>query len=104
MLKIGTDIIQISRIEKSIKKQSFLNCVYTENEREYCKSPQNYAGLFAAKEALVKALGIGIDRQLNSYEVLHKDSGEPYFPQFENSSVSISHDGDYAIAAVIIWE
>ena len=62
MFKIGTDIIQISRIEKSIKKQSFLNCVYTENEREYCKSPQNYAGLFAAKEALVKALGIGIDR------------------------------------------
>ncbi len=104
MCKIGTDIVQISRIEKSIKRQSFLNRVYTENERAYCKSPQNYAGLFAAKEALVKALGIGIDRPLNSYEVLHRESGAPYFPQFENSSVSISHDGDYAIASVIVWQ
>lgn len=54
MFKIGTDIIQISRIEKSIKKQSFLNCVYTENEREYCKSPQNYAGLLPQKRRLLK--------------------------------------------------
>ncbi|UKI23739.1 MAG: hypothetical protein L6V88_04945 [Anaerotruncus sp.] len=49
MFKIGTDIIQISRIESIKKAELFLNCVYTENEREYCKSPQNYAGLFAAK-------------------------------------------------------
>lgn len=38
MYKIGTDIVKISRIEKSIKSQSFLNKVFTENERAYCKS------------------------------------------------------------------
>ena len=99
MFKIGTDIVKISRIESSIKKQSFLNFVYTD-----CKSSQSFAGLFAAKEALVKALECGIDKPLSNYEILHNEAGAPYFSKLKNSSVSISHDGDYAMATVIIWE
>ena len=44
MYKIGTDIVKISRIEKSIKSQSFLNKVFTENERAYCKKAENNIG------------------------------------------------------------
>ena len=41
MYKIGIDIVKISRIEKSIKSQSFLNEVFTEKERAYCKKAEN---------------------------------------------------------------
>lgn len=103
MFKIGTDIIRISRVEKSIESPSFLNKVFTENEREYCKRPENYAGLFAAKEAYFKALGTGIKMPMNSVEILHNENGKPYIKGAENSDLSISHDGDYAIATVILW-
>lgn len=103
MYKIGTDIIKISRIEESIKSDSFLNKIYTRSEREYCKSAQSFAGLFAAKEAYFKALGTGIKFPVNQVEILHTPSGKPYINGAENADVSISHDGDYAIATVIIW-
>ena len=51
MYKIGNDIVLISRIEKSIKSPSFLNKVFTENERLYCKKAENFAGLFAERDA-----------------------------------------------------
>ncbi len=102
-MKIGIDIVQISRIEKSIKSGHFLEGVFTPDEREYCKNAENYAGLFAAKEAYLKALGCGIDRRLNEIEILHTDKGKPYIKNVENSDLSISHDGDYAIAAVILF-
>ena len=96
MYKIGNDIVLISRIEKSIKSPSFLNKVFTENERLYCKKVENFAGLFAAKEAYFKALGTGIKLPLS-------DNGKPYFKGIDNCDLSISHDGDYAIATVIMW-
>lgn len=101
-MKIGTDIIRISRISKSIKKQHFLESVYTESEIEYCKKDESFAGIFAAKEAYLKALGTGIDRRLNTIEILHDSLGKPYINGVENSDLSISHDGDYAIAVVIL--
>ncbi|MCC8073615.1 MAG: holo-ACP synthase [Clostridiales bacterium] len=103
MYKIGIDIVKISRIEKSIKSPSFLNKVFTEKEREYCKRAENYAGIFAAKEAYFKALGEGIKSPLSNVEILHDDGRKPYINGVENSDISISHDGDYAIAEVILW-
>ena len=103
MYQIGTDIVKISRIENSIKSPSFLNKVFTEKEREYCKMAENFAGIFAAKEAYFKALGTGIKLPLNQIEVLHNKNGKPYFNNIENSDLSISHDGEYAIATVILW-
>lgn len=103
MYKIGNDIVLISRIEKSIKSPSFLNKVFTENERLYCKKAENFAGLFAAKEAYFKALGTGIKLLLSDIEICHNDNGKPYFNGIDNCDLSISHDGDYAIATVIMW-
>lgn len=103
MFKIGTDIVLVSRIEKSIKSERFLRSVYTEREIEHCKSSESFAGIFAAKEALLKAKGSGIKSRLCEYEVLHDELGKPYFNGVENCDVSVSHDGDYAIASVILW-
>lgn len=103
MYKIGTDIVKISRMEKSIKNESFLRRVFTEKEIEYCRKAENYAGIFAAKEAYFKAIGTGITAPLTSMEILHNDRGKPYLNGISNCDVSISHDGDYAIATVVIW-
>lgn len=103
MYKIGTDIVKISRMEKSIKNESFLRRVFTEKEIEYCRKAENYAGIFAAKEAYFKAIGTGITVPLTSMEILHNDRGKPYLNGISNCDVSISHDGDYAIATVVIW-
>lgn len=103
MYKIGTDIVKISRIEKSIKNDTFLQQVFTEREREYCKRAESFAGIFACKEAYFKAVGTGIKFPITDLEILHDDNGRPYINGIENSDVSISHDGEYAIATVIIW-
>lgn len=104
MYKIGTDIVKISRLEKSVKSPSFMEKVFTAKEREYCNnSTQSLAGAFAAKEAYFKALGTGVKMPLNQLEVLHNELGKPYFSGIQNCDLSISHDGEYAIATVIIW-
>lgn len=103
MYKIGTDIVKISRMEESIKKPSFIKKVFTEREREYCKKAESFAGVFACKEAYLKAVGTGITRPLTDIEILHNDKGRPYIDGVSNCDVSISHDGEYAVAAVIVW-
>lgn len=103
MFKIGTDIVKISRIEKSIERNSFLRDVFTPKEIEYCKNPESFAGVFASKEAYLKAVGTGINTRLKNIEVLHDELGKPYINGIENCDLSISHDGDYAVATVIVW-
>ena len=67
---IGTDLVEVVRIRSAIKKTGdrFLNRIYTKTEQDYCKSKANpeihYAGRFAAKEALSKALGTGIRKNI----------------------------------------
>lgn len=104
MYRIGSDIVLIPRIKKSIESSRFLEEVFTPCERSYCKSAESFAGIFAAKEAFFKALGTGINKRLNSVEILHGENGKPYFAGVENCDVSISHDGDYAFAVVILRE
>ena len=68
---IGTDIVNINRMEKSLKKNSsfFKNRIFSKNEISYCekkkKPSQFFAKRFAAKEALSKALGTGIRKGIN---------------------------------------
>jgi holo-[acyl-carrier protein] synthase len=65
-LKIGVDLIEIERIRRALERhgESFKERCFTEAERAYCDSkpnpPQHYAGRFAAKEAIGKALGSGV--------------------------------------------
>ena len=68
---IGTDIVNIKRIEKSLKLHGsrFKNNIFSKNEINYCEKKKNsaafYAKRFAAKEALSKALGTGIRKGIN---------------------------------------
>lgn len=113
-MKIGNDIIEIARIKKTfndIKKQSR---VFTQREIEYANKKQNsmesFAGFFAVKESVVKALEGGL---ITEVEVLHKENGAPYVvlsgkckelfeKNFKEIEVSISHSNEYASAVVII--
>lgn len=117
---IGTDIIEVSRIEANIRKhgQKFLDKIFTHAEQAYCKSfrksGRNFAGKFAAKEAVVKALGTGLTQGLNwlDIEILNDRQGRPYvvlsdpFKElFQEPLIhlSISHCHEYATATAI-WE
>ena len=68
VIGLGTDIIECLRIAKMIEKHGelFLNRVYTKNEIAYCSSRkganQSYAGRWAVKEAVLKAMGTGWSR------------------------------------------
>lgn len=104
----GIDIIEISRIKKSIENQAFLDKVYTKNEQKYILSKgnpaQTAAGIFAAKEAVAKALGTGVC-SFTDFEVLHTDSGQPYmeYNGYE-IMISISHCKEYAVANAIVTD
>ena len=85
ILGIGTDIIECLRIAKMIERHGelFLTRVYTPQEIEYCTArkaaTQHYAGRFAAKEAVLKALGTGWTRgiQWRDIEVRNEPGGRP---------------------------
>lgn len=116
----GVDIVQISRFEKLYENDSFLNKYFSKSECEYIGKKNNkvqtIAGLYAIKEAVLKALGIGIGRGLDLKEIVinHDDNGAPFIEvdakiQYylnskgcSNISVSNSHDGDYAVAFCVI--
>ena len=82
---IGTDIVNIKRIEKSLKgkNNNFKKRIFSQNEIIYCEKKKNpfsfYAKRFAAKEALSKALGTGIRNGINfkDIEILNDNFGKP---------------------------
>lgn len=115
---IGNDIIEINRIEKAIKKANFITKVFTENEIKLFEIKGNraefFAGRFAGKEAVSKALGTGFrEFSLTDIEILNNELGKPYVI-FKNSiefynkkyfiDISISHCKEYATAVAIIFE
>ena len=119
ILGIGTDIIEIERMQRSLSKgEEFKHLVYSKEEIAYCekqgKSVASYAGRFAAKEAFLKALGTGWVGEMKLYEIniLNNDEGKPDFKLFgevkrvveakNNIHLSISHSNHYATAMVII--
>ena len=82
---IGTDIVNIKRIEQSIKKHrfTFKNRIFSKKEISYCEKRKNsgafYAKRFAAKEAFSKALGTGIRKGVNlkNIEITNNVLGKP---------------------------
>jgi len=87
MKGIGIDLCSIERLEKAIlRRDSFLNRYYTEEERAYIQSRgqagvQSAAAMFAAKEAFLKAVGTGIGRGITLQEVAvqHDANGAPVY-------------------------
>lgn len=113
---IGTDIIEIERIKRTIEKQSFLDKIFTKAEQKlyHGMNPQTLAGNFAAKEAVAKALGTGFSGcSPVEIEILRYENGKPYVNLYGNAkellskiggsiSVSISHNKENAIAFAVI--
>jgi holo-[acyl-carrier protein] synthase len=82
VLGIGTDIVECLRIAKMIERHGelFLTRVYTQHEIDYCTArkaaTQHYAGRFAAKEAVLKALGTGWTRGIHWRDIeVHNEMG-----------------------------
>ena len=116
---IGNDILEISRMRQSIERHGlhFLNRLFSQREQDYCYKYQDpvphFAGRFAAKEAIVKALGTGFGKEVqwHDMEILNDDAGKPvvFFSEAlktrfnqPNIIVSISHSAEYA-TAVALW-
>ncbi len=114
---IGTDIVAVSRIQNIIHKHSdrFKKHTFTENEKKYCDLKPNpaihYAGRFAAKEAIKKALYSS--KIINSIdfvdiEILNSYSGVPEVQLLHHElnnfhvKISISHIEEYAIAFALV--
>lgn len=121
-MRIGCDLVEIARIEESIKKPQFIDRVFHELEVTYCeqrvKREACYAARFAAKEAFVKALGTGLFVQgvtLKDVWVENEESGRPMLrfsakaselllqAGLANCDVSLSHQDEYAMAVVLLY-
>ncbi len=111
---IGIDIVEIKRIENLLQKhpKSAIERFLNDEEIALSKSSaQSIAGFYAAKEAVAKALGCGIGKKCGFKSIrIHKDENNaPYFTLdktlieefcIKESSLSITHDGGFAIAVV----
>jgi holo-[acyl-carrier protein] synthase len=115
---IGTDIIEISRIQKAYLRfgNQFLQRILTPAEQNYCRAyhepAPHLAGRFSAKEAVAKALGTGFGSRLSwlDVEIINDSHGRPQvrlsqhaLTAFENPLmiVSISHCREYATATAL---
>ena len=119
-IKTGTDIIEISRIKKSIEDTDgkFIERVFTPKEIEYCEKRntqkyQHYAVRFAGKEAVFKAISCILENKFEiswqDIEILNDNTGRPYvkilnsnLKNITNIDISLSHCKEYAIANVVI--
>ena len=105
---IGIDLVAVRRFKK-IKKADYdaWRHVFTGNEWKYAfkdtHSAEHLAGMFAAKEAAMKASGkVGV-QHMKMFEVSHTAKGAPMLNK-AGYQVSISHDFAYAVAVVCIAE
>ncbi len=115
ILGIGLDLCEIQRMEKELESERFLRRFFTEAESAYIRSrgkgaAQTMAGMFAAKEALGKALGGGLDFDLREAGIDHDKNGRPGYAltgalaertRGERLLLSITHDGGTAAAVCI---
>ena len=121
VIGIGTDLCAVSRMEKAIAKEHFYTRVFLEGERAYLDGKgktraQSAAAMFAAKEAVAKALGTGMSGGVcfDQIEVTHDALGAPGVRLHGAAQerllalgggrvlLSLSHEGDMAIAFAVI--
>jgi holo-[acyl-carrier protein] synthase len=120
ILGIGTDIIEIKRIEEAVKRnERFLQKCFTKPEQKLFEERkyniQTIAATFAAKEAVAKALGTGFRTfGLCDIEILRDGKGKPYVITYGNAKkladelnisqilITLSHCKEYAVAYAIV--
>lgn len=115
---LGNDIIEVDRIENSIKRygKKFLDRLFLPEEQAYClkhkDSERHFAGRFAAKEAVAKALGTGFGPSLSWHdiEIVNDGMGRPIVHLSAQASsyyqhpilhISISHCKKFASAVAV---
>ena len=120
---IGADIVKISRIKKSLKKEAFVKRLFNKEEILKCSKIKNsancFAKRFAAKEAFSKALGTGISKGINFSEIVvsNQRNRKPIIKLVNGTkkkvdkklnkrkfsiSISLADEDDYAVAFVTI--
>ena len=120
---IGIDLVKVDRIQKLIEKYQdhFLNKIFSPIEIKYAESAsdtlryERYAARFAAKEAIVKALGTGFRKiTWKDIEIIKDSLDAPKVKlskraqnfcaqkQIQDIALSISHTHDYAVASALI--
>ncbi|MEE8328620.1 MAG: holo-ACP synthase [Thermodesulfovibrionia bacterium] len=117
---IGIDLVKIERMKAVADKwdKKFLQRVFTENEISYCyerKEPYlSLAVRFAAKEALIKAIGSEVFVPLTDIEIMNLENGKPsikgkgklakFFKKksIKNCHLSLSHEKEFGIACVVL--
>jgi holo-[acyl-carrier protein] synthase len=120
-IDIGIDIVPVSKVEDLISRyEDQLTEVYTKKEIAYCRGKKNaeeqFAARFAAKEAVLKALGLGIGKgvEWTDIETLGSNSGKPRIclhgrvkeiacrKQIDEVKISLSHCEQYAVAQALV--
>ena len=119
---IGTDIVEIKRIETMTSLDKFASKILSHNEKEFYDSLTNQKQIvyiskqFAAKEAIAKAIGTGIrnDTHFKNIEILRDKNGAPIFNALNKlkkiisdlgitrTHVSLADERDYAIAIAVL--
>lgn len=120
VIGVGCDIIEIERVAKAITREAFVRRVFAASESSYCLSrgkqaAASFAARFAAKEAVLKALGTGLrGGELTEIVVTNDELGKPqvklygYHEQLAQNKgvahihISLSHSRDTAIAYVVL--
>lgn len=118
---IGIDVVEVGRIASSLAEfgDRFMMRLFTENERVYClaksKPELHFAARFAAKEAVAKALGTGVGKDVGwlDMEIQRAETGEPSLKLSGNAlafcqrhhiveiKISLTHAREYAAANAI---
>jgi holo-[acyl-carrier protein] synthase len=114
-IDVGTDIVAVERIKKATARfgKNFLSRFLTQEEISRIRTIETTAGLWAAKEAVAKAVGCGIGKELSFHDILIRkdEKGAPLVIFSEKTlrhhrirrcSLSISHDKGFAIAVAVI--
>lgn len=105
---LGVDIVEIERIRHAMRHPRFIERILTPAEREFCITPMQVAGRWAAKEAVAKAVGLQLT--WHDVEILPDELGLPnakvashhFDPSRLRLKVSISHERSNAVAVAIL--
>lgn len=105
MSSIGIDLVNIAEFQRRLEQSGGVEKVFTGSELAQNPRLESLAGIFAVKEAFMKAIGKKID--WHDVWIEKKGSGQPILasPMLalgERAQVSISHEREYAIAVVLI--
>lgn len=108
-IKVGCDLVHLPKFQEAAQKggKRFLEKTFTSHELSHAASPESLAGIFAAKEAVIKALGLNIG-DWQGVEIVKHPSTRPLARVFElkkykvlTHDLSISHNGEYAFAVAV---